>query len=50
MHRVSGVIIDIVKYACKDVFIVDYLYAEVITLFFSDQIYFKYKHTVASVW
>lgn len=40
MHRVSGVIIDIVKYACKDVFIVDYLYAEVIT--FSDQIYFKY--------
>lgn len=34
MHRVSGVIIDIVKYACKDVFIVDYLYAEVITLFF----------------
>ena len=30
----SGVIIDSVKYACKDVFIVDYLHAEDISLFF----------------
>ena len=34
VQRVSGVIIDSVKYACKDVFVVDYLHAEDIPLFF----------------
>ena len=33
-QRVSGVFVDSVKYACKDVFIVDYLHAEDIPLFF----------------
>ncbi len=34
MQHVSGVTIDSVKYACKDVCIVDYLHAEDIPLFF----------------
>lgn len=50
MQRVSGVTIDSVKYACKDVFIVGFMHAEGIPLFFPGKIYCKYQHTVASLW
>ncbi len=46
MQRVSGVTIDSVKYACKDVFIVDYLHAEDIPLFFL----VKYLLNINTLW
>lgn len=41
MQRVSGVVTDCVKYACKDVFIVEYLHAEMIPLFFLIKLVFN---------
>ena len=46
LQRVSGVIINSVKYACKDVFIVDYLHAENIPLFFL----IKYIFNINTLW
>ena len=46
MQRVSGVFVDSVKYACKDVFIVDYLHAENIPLF----LLIKYILNVNTLW